>query len=100
MTLYLHNMTYWMQHLYDMGFGPYVTILGTGIFWAIMFTVIGGYIYMKQQSVVAWAIGMLILIAAFGNTLIGVDPWISAMQIFVALALMGLFLVFITKYRR
>ena len=75
-------------------------VFGVGIFWAFLFTVIGGYIYLKQQSVVAWAVGMLILIAAFGNSIMGITLWVSFMQIVIALVLMGLFLVFLTKIRR
>lgn len=96
----IHNFTYIQQHLVEWSLQGYVGIFGVGIFWAIMFTTIGGYIYLKQQSVVAWAVGMLIIIAAFGNSIMGITLWVSFMQILVALVFMGLFLVFITKIRR
>ena len=95
----MHNFTYIATHFMAWSLQGYTNILGF-LFWPIVFTVIGGYIYMKQQSVTAWAIGMLILIAAFGNNLVGVGPWFSFMHIAVALVFTGLFLVFITKYRR
>jgi hypothetical protein len=62
--------------------------------------VIGGYIYLKQQSVVAWAVGMLIFIVAFGNTFMEVSILVTFLQITVSLVFMGLMLVFITKIRR
>lgn len=66
----------------------------------MLFMVIGGYIYLKQQSVVAWAVGMLIFVVAFGNTFMSVPILITFLQITVSLVFMGLILVFITKIRR
>ena len=83
----------------DWSLQGYTHLLGF-LFWPIIFTTIGVYIYMKQQSVVAWAVGMLILIAAFSNNMLGVDPWFNLMYILISLSFTGLVLVFITKYRR
>ena len=78
----------------------YIVILGGGVFWATIFTVVSVYVYLKQQSMVAWAVAMLILFAAFGNALMGVGVWINLLHILIALSITGLFLLFLTKYRR
>lgn len=75
-------------------------VVGMGVFYAIVFSAVGGYVYLKNQSVVVWAIVMLIFMAAFGNALIGVDMFVSFVQICFVLAITGLFLVFFTKFRR
>jgi len=80
--------------------GYHLNIIGAGFFWAILFSVIGGYVYIKSQSMVAFAVVMLVFMAAFGNALVGVNPWHNFMLIVVALIMMGLVLVFITKNRR
>ena len=94
----MHNFTYIFSHFFEWSLQGYVHLLGFW-FWPIVFTTVGGYIYMKQQSVVAWAIGMLILIAIMTNAVVGVNVWFSIMHILVSLVVTGLFLVFITKYR-
>jgi CHASE2 domain-containing sensor protein len=96
----MHNITYISQHFLDWALQGYLQILGGSIFWSIIFTVIGVYVYLKQQSVVVWAVAMLIIIAAFGNYLVGVEGWISLIHILIALSITGLFLIFFTKYRR
>lgn len=88
-----------MQHFFETGMQAYTNIIGFLIYpW--LFTVIGGYIYLKNQSVVAYAVFMLIVFAAFGNVLVGVELWVTFVQITFSLAIMGLFLIFFTKIRR
>jgi len=77
----------------------YMNVLGVFV-WPLIFTAIIGYIYLKNQSAVAGVAAILILFAAFGNALMGVDPWYSFMQIIVAIVVTALILVFITKFRR
>lgn len=95
----IHNFTYIQQHLIEWSLQPYINIFGF-FFYPLLFMVIGGYIYLKQQSVVAWAVGMLIFIVAFGNTFMEVSILVTFLQITVSLVFMGLMLVFITKIRR
>ena len=77
----------------------YMDVLGVFV-WPLIFTAVIGYVYLKNQSAVAGAAAILILFAAFGNALAGVDPWYSLMYILVALVVTALLLVFLTKYRR
>ena len=94
-----HNYTWIMQHFFTYGTQAYTNIIGF-FFWPWIFTVIGGYVYLKNQSVVAYAVFMLIIFAAFGNTFVNVELWVTFVQITFSLAIMGLFLIFFTKIRR
>ena len=97
----LHNWTYIWGNFTDWSLSAYtgIPVLGT-FFWPLIFTAVIGYVYLKQQSFTAAAIVTLILVAAFGNTISGVPYWFTLMHILVALAITGLFLVFLTKLRR
>ena len=77
----------------------YYIVLGQGLFWCIVFSSIIGYVYLKQQSMIAAAIAALILIAAFGNTIMGVTIWVTLIEILVALAFTTLIVIFLTKIR-
>ena len=94
----MHNWTYWSEHLFELSMQGYVNVLGFFV-WPLIFSAVIGYIYLKNQSVVAAAIAILIIFAAFGNYLVGVDAWYSIMYIIVALAITALVLVFLTKWR-
>lgn len=72
-------------------------IMGMGLFWAVMFTSVGTYLYTKNRSLMVFAVFILIVFAAFGNALLGVDAWVSAMQVLVALVFMGMVIVFYMK---
>lgn len=95
----LHNFTYIQQNLVEWSLAPYITAMGF-LFWPTIFSAIIGYVYMKNQSAVSAAVAALILFGVFGNLLMHVDIWISAMQILVSLIITGLVLVFLTKMRR
>lgn len=93
------NWTYFTENFMSLGFQPYITVLGF-VFWPIIFTTIIGYTYLKQQSATSAAVIGLIIFAIFGNYLVGVDIWITAMYLLISLAITGLILVFISKNRR
>jgi len=88
-----------MQNLMPMSMMGYENVLGVFV-WPVIFMAITGYVYLKQQSAVAAVICILILFAAFGNVLIGVDPFMNLMHIIVSLVMTALVLIFITKVRR
>lgn len=95
----MHNFTYIMEHFMDWSTQGYTHIFSF-FFWPIFFSAIVGYVYMKQQSVVAAAVMILLIFAAFGsNLLIGMSLFSNLMLIFAALALTGLVLVFVSKVR-
>lgn len=95
----MHNWTYWSEHLTELSMQGYMNVLGVFV-WPIIFTAIIGYVYLKNQSAVAAVAAILIIFAAFGNALLGVDVWYSLMYILVALVVTGLVLIFLTKIRR
>lgn len=95
----MHNWTYWQQHLMELSMQGYEDALGLFV-WPLIFTAIIGYVYLKNQSAVAAVAAILIIFAAFGNALVGIDPWYSLMYILVALVITALVLIFITKIRR
>jgi len=74
----IQNLVNWSTHGYVMTLGVF--------FWPILFTGIIGYVYLKQQSLVAAAVAILILFAAFFNAIaLTVQPWINFLYIAVAL---------------
>lgn len=83
----------------EMSLKGYENALGFLVF-PIIFTAIIAYVYLKNQSAVAAVAAILIIFAAFGNHLLGVDPWYSLMYIIVALVVTALVLIFMTKMRR
>lgn len=76
----------------------YVNALGFFV-WPILFMAVIGYIYLKQESVVAAAVATLILSAAFvgTNLFAGVEVLVQFLQIVVALAFTGLIIYWIAK---
>jgi len=49
--------------------------------------------------VVILGVAILIIFAAFGNSLINVDAWVTAMQIILALIITALLLFWVSKRR-
>lgn len=97
----LNNWSYIHGNLTEWALSGYITTVGLGAwFWAIIFSAVIGYVYLKQQSFTAAAVAALILIAAFGNSLLGLELWVSLMHILVALTFTALLLIFLTKLRR
>jgi len=94
----MHNFTYWSEHLIEQSMLGYTTALGFFV-WPIIFTAIIGYVYLKNQSVVAAAVVILIFVAAFGDSLADVPTLYIFLHVLVALIITGLFLVFFTKIR-
>jgi len=76
----------------------YNAVLGFFV-WPLIFTAVIGYVYLKQQSFVVAAVAAMIIIAAFGNYIANMDIWLSILYILVALAITGLFLMFLSKRR-
>jgi len=73
----MQNLVEWSTHGYVMALGFF--------FWPLVFTGIIGYVYLKQQSLVAAAMAILILFAAFFNAIaLTVQPWINFLYIAVA----------------
>jgi hypothetical protein len=94
----MHNFSYWITHFNEMIFSPYNAALGLFV-WPLIFTGVIGYVYVKQESYVAAAVSALILMAVFSNAMTGMEIWVSLIYILVALAITGLFLIFLSKRR-
>jgi hypothetical protein len=77
----------------------YTTALGFFV-WPIIFIGVITYVYLKNQSVVAASIAILIIVTAFSDTFIDVPALYTFLHVLVALIIAGLFLVFFTKMRR
>jgi len=76
----------------------YHTALGAFV-WPLIFCGVIGYVYLKQQSYVAAAVAAMIIISVFGNYMTGMETFMSILWILVALAITGLFLIFLSKRR-
>ena len=81
------------------GMQAYVIILG-GFTYPLIFCGVIGYVYMKQQSVIAAAVATLILFSAFDTFVLGASVFVTVMHIFVTIAVGALFLMFFTRWRR
>jgi len=92
------NWTEWTQNLVEKSMGPYEQVLGITA-WALIFTAVIGYVYLKQQSLVAAAVATLVIVAVFVNYMTGVPEWLNMMYIFVALAMAALFVTLFSKRR-
>jgi hypothetical protein len=76
----------------------YTTVLGVFV-WPIIFTAILGYVYLKNQSLIVVVAAILMIMAVFGNALVGVDVWINMLYVFTALIVASLFLIFFVRRR-
>jgi len=85
------NLTKWSLQGYE-------TTLGV-VFYAIVFSAIIGYVYLKQQSAVAAVAVILIIVTAFGVILTGLDPWVNFLYLIVAFTITGLILIFVIRKR-
>ena len=83
----------------DYSMQAYINILGVFTY-PLIFCGVIGYVYMKQQSVIAAAVATLILFAAFDVAVAGADVFVMVMHIFVTIAVGSLFLLFFTRWRR
>ena len=77
----------------------YVGILGVFTY-PLIFCGIIGYVYMKQQSVIAAAVATLILFAAFDVGVLGAGVFVMVIHILVTIAIGALFLMFFTRWRK
>lgn len=94
----LHNFTYIQQHFVEWAMSGYTTVLGVFV-WPIIFTAVLGYVYLKNQSLLMVAAATLLMMAVFGNALVGVDVWINMLYVFTALIVASLFLIFFVRRR-
>jgi hypothetical protein len=76
----------------------YTTVLGVFV-WPLIFTAILGYVYLKNQSLLMVAAGALMIMAVFGNALMGVEAWINLLYVMTALIVAALFLIFFVRRR-
>lgn len=76
----------------------YVGILGAFTY-PLIFCGIIGYVYMKQQSVIAAAVATLILFTAF-DIVAEVPLFVMVMHILVTIAVGSLFLLFFIRWRK
>ena len=77
----------------------YTTVLGVFV-WPLIFCGILGYVYLKNQSLIVVAAGILMIMAVFSNSLFGVDLLINVLYIFVSIIVAALFLIFFVRFKR
>ena len=85
--------------IFDYSMQAYVGIFGVFTY-PLLFCGIIGYVYMKQQSVVAAAIATLVLFVAFDAVVLGAGIFVTVMHIFVTIAIGALFLLFFSRWRK
>lgn len=94
----LHNFTYIQEHLMEWVMQGYTAALGIFV-WPLIFTGILGYVYLKNQSLVIVAAGILMIMAVFSNAFIGMNPWVNLLFVFTAMIVAGLVLFFFVRRR-
>jgi len=94
----LHNFTWIQQHFVEWTMSGYTMVLGVFV-WPLIFTGIIGYVYLKNQSLVIAVAAILMIMAVFGNALVGVDVWINLLYVFSAIVIAVLFLIFFVRRR-
>ena len=77
----------------------YIAILGVFTY-PLIFCGIIGYVYTKQQSVIAAAVATLILFTAFNTLILKVGIFITVIHILVTIAIGSLFLLFFSRWRQ
>ena len=82
----------------DWSMAGYADVLGV-FMWPFIFSVIVGYIYVKQESLTAAGVAILIIFAAFGDILMGASIFSMIMHIIVSLIFTGLVLFWISRRR-
>ena len=82
----------------DYSLSAYTGILGS-FFYPVIFCGIIGYVYMKQQSVIAASVATLILFGAF-DIVTQVPMFVMIMHILVTIAVGALFLLFFARWRK
>lgn len=90
------NFTNITQNFISWSLQGYTTALGF-IFWPLFMSIIIGIIYIHSRSLTVLAVVTLIFVIVFGNTLLGVEAWMTFMQIAVSLILTVLVLVVIIR---
>jgi hypothetical protein len=80
----------------EWSFQGYINAMGF-FFWPILFTAIIVYVYLKNQSMVAAAVAILIIVTVFSNAFAGVNPYLNFLYIVVSLIVSGLILMIFIK---
>lgn len=86
----------WSLQGYDVGVGLEF------YFYPLIFSAILGYIYIKTESAVVLAVGSILLVGGYAATGIfaRVHPFITLLQVITALAITGLIIIFLTRWRK
>ena len=99
----MNNFTYIMENFMNWSMQGYTNVLGVsvggGFVWAFIFSIVIGYVYIKNQSVVAAAVAALIIFTVFADALLDIPEFVMVIHITVALIFTMLLLIFISKYR-
>ena len=96
----MNNWSYIMENFWTWSLQGYTNTVGF-FFWPIVFSTIIGYIYLKNQSVIAATAAILLLLAAFASSgvFIHVSVFVMLLQIIVALSCTGLVVLFVSRWR-
>jgi len=72
------------------------------LFFPLVFVAILGYIYVKTESVVSLSVGIILLMMSFTgySVFAGVSLLVLFLQIVVTLSIVGLLLLFLSRWRK
>ena len=96
----MNNITYIMENFWAWSTQGYIDTVGY-FFWPIMLSAAIGYIYLKNQSVIAAVVAILLFLAAFGSSgiFIHLSPFVMILQLIVTISLTGLVVLFLSRWR-
>ena len=98
LPLLVTNYTEIMGDFWNWSTQGYTISLGV-LFYPLFFFGVIGYIYTKQQSVVAASVAILAIITAFAGLFAGNDLVVMVLHLLVAFIISGLLLLFLIKVR-
>ena len=92
----ISNWSTIMENFMQWSTQGYTTALGF-FFYPVFFAGIIGYIYIKNQSLTVTAGAILIIVAVFGNVIMGIDAFVNLLWVITALIFTAVIIVFIKR---
>jgi len=98
LPLFITNYTTIMGDFWNWATQGYNITLGV-LFYPMFLGGVIGYVYTKQQSVVAAAVAILVIVTAFVGLFAGNDAVVMFLHLLVAFIISGLLLLFLIRVR-
>ena len=97
----MQNYTNFINNFWDYALRGYNTSLGY-FFYPLVLGAIIGYLYVKTESALVASVAIILVFIGYGTTGIfaNVQPFVIFLQIIVTLSIVGLIILFLTRWRK